>query len=158
MQLPEHIRGQLRVAAELDDILWECAAANGHFREPVDGNRTPSGGLELRPVDRLMRLRHADSCGAAVAALSGVVLLLAVSPPTHTLRQLWQMLLERAGIFGLFGLLFAPGGWWTVRTWKALWRRVHRVARPPHAAARCTSQTNARAAIAEDPQRMRVCR
>jgi hypothetical protein len=40
-----------------------------------------------------------------------------------TLLQLLQLLLERAGIFGLFGLLFAIVGWWTVHTWKALWRR-----------------------------------
>ena len=82
----------------------------------------PSG-FELRPVDRLMRRRHAPSCGAALAGVIGAGLLLAVSPSVHTPRELWQMLLHRAGIFAMFGGLFAVGGWWTVHTWKALWRR-----------------------------------
>jgi hypothetical protein len=84
---------------------------------------SPSSGFELRPVDRLLQRRHAQGCCAAVAAVIGAGLLLAVSPSVHTPRELWQRLLHCAGIFGFFGGLFAIGGWWTVHTWKALWRR-----------------------------------
>ena len=82
-----------------------------------------STGFELRPVDRLLRRRHAQGFCTALAAVIGAGLLFAVSPSVHTPRELLQMLFHRAGIFALFGGLFAIGGWWTVHTWRALWRR-----------------------------------
>jgi hypothetical protein len=75
-------------------------------------------GFELRSIDRIMRSRHADLIVGAVAAAISLVISLKYSGADLNIHDLWHVL-----PLAVFVAYFAMGGWWTVRTWRLLWRR-----------------------------------
>lgn len=70
-----------------------------------------------------MRAPHAEAGGTAIGALIGFATLVAYSNLPSDLHLLMRELRGRALLFGLFAVIFAIGGRWTVRTWRRLWRR-----------------------------------
>jgi hypothetical protein len=79
-------------------------------------------GFHLLAIDRLMRSSHAVPILAVVAAVSIVALLLTESGIKGTWHDFQHVVMTRWRFFALFGVIFAVGGWWTVRTWRQLWR------------------------------------
>jgi len=111
---------------------------SGNVRVDVDngvgvqiGSRTAQShdaeewpGFEVRLIDRLMCAPHAEPIGAAIGACISFITLLVYGGTTGLdLRQLLHTVRNRAAILGLFAVIFAIGGWWTVHTWRQLWRR-----------------------------------
>jgi hypothetical protein len=91
----------------------------------AQANKTLKGwpGFEMKWIDRFMRASHAELGGAAIGALISFATLVAYSALPSDLHLLMRELRGRAVIFGFFAITFAIGGWWTVRTWRRLWRR-----------------------------------
>jgi multisubunit Na+/H+ antiporter MnhB subunit len=81
-----------------------------------------SAGFQLLSIDHWMRSPGAEFVGAIIAACSIVVSLVVNSEDGMSLSRALYLLRTRTGVLALFGLLFAIGGWWTVRTWRRLWR------------------------------------
>jgi hypothetical protein len=79
-------------------------------------------GFEARLIDRFMCSRHAEGIGAAIAASTIVTVLLFFSAIDFNLNQILLVFRTRGFLLGFFGTIFAVGGWWTVRTWRQLWR------------------------------------
>lgn len=80
-------------------------------------------GFQARFIDRLMRSPHAEIVWPIIAACSIVVTILISIDweegslrPSSVPRARWFLL-------ALPGLIFAIGGWWTVHTWKRVWRK-----------------------------------
>jgi hypothetical protein len=69
-----------------------------------------------------MCLPYAEAIGAFVAAAVSVATLLIYGGAGPDLRQLSHLIRTRIFLLGVFAAIFAIGGWWTVRTWKQLWR------------------------------------
>lgn len=82
-----------------------------------------SAGFQMRTIDRFMRSPYAEIAWSALAACSIVATLVIYSDIEMNLSQVLYVLRTRSGPLVVFGLLFAIGGWWTVRTWRRLWRR-----------------------------------
>jgi hypothetical protein len=80
-------------------------------------------GFEMRLIDRFMRAPHAELGGAAIGALVSSATLVAYSDLPSNLHLLMRELRGRAVLFEVFAVIFAIGGWWSVRTWRRLWRR-----------------------------------
>jgi hypothetical protein len=85
--------------------------------------QTGWSGYELAPIDRLMNRRLAASVWAVVGAVSSVALwLIYARSPLELIRdpkafRAWVPLV------GFCASVFAIGGWWTVFTWRRIWRR-----------------------------------
>ena len=85
--------------------------------------QTGWSGYELAPIDRLMNRRFVLLVWSVVAAASIVSLWLVYGQsPLELIRDPKAL---RAWIFlaGLSASLFAIAGWWTVFTWRRIWRR-----------------------------------
>lgn len=82
-----------------------------------------SAGFQMRAIDRFMRSPYAGLALSTLAACSIVATLVIYSDVEVNLSQFIYVLRTRPGPLVAFGLLFASGGWWTVRTWRRLWRR-----------------------------------
>jgi hypothetical protein len=84
-------------------------------------------GFELRYIDWLMCHSYSEIVGALIGELSGVALLLIIgrafvySAPTSQSLSI-GILATRAVVLGAITSPFALAAWWTVRTWKQLWR------------------------------------
>jgi hypothetical protein len=90
-------------------------------------------GFELILLDRLMCRSYSEVVGALIGELSGMALLWSIgrtfarfgpAPTTLSIGVIAIRVLLLAIITSPFGI----GAWWTVRTWKRLWRR----GRTPH--------------------------
>ena len=79
--------------------------------------------FEMRMIDRLMRASHAEAGGAVIGVVVSFATLAAYSDLSSDLDVLMRELKGRAFLFALFAVIFAVGGWWTVGTWRKLWRR-----------------------------------
>src|ERR1700685_1595139 len=73
-----------------------------------------------------MRSSHAVSVLAFVSAAAGVALLLTESGINGTWADFKHVAMTRWRFFALFAVIFAVGGWWTARTWRAVWRAGRR--------------------------------
>ena len=80
-------------------------------------------GYRLAFVDRLMNRPLAGLAAGIIAAASGVALWLLYGP--SPLKLLSDFKAFRAWILlaGSSALILAVGGWWTVFTWRRIWRR-----------------------------------
>jgi hypothetical protein len=81
----------------------------------------------LRFVDRLMCRSYSEVVGALVGELSGIALLLSIGRTFAHLnaassRISMSDIAIRAVLLVVITSPFAIGAWWTVRTWKRLWR------------------------------------
>ena len=79
-------------------------------------------GFKAGPIDRFMRLPHADYILAAIAfGLCSAMILSSSSVHVngsdflHVISTRWKFVV-------IFSLILAVGGWWTARTWRQLWR------------------------------------
>jgi len=95
--------------------------------------RSKFAGFELKYLDWLMCRPHSEVVGMIVGEASGIALLLSIGrsfahfgPPAPHL-SLIDILVRAAGLV-LITSPFGIGAWWTVRTWKRLWR----CGRTPH--------------------------
>jgi len=77
----------------------------------------------MRLVDRFMCGSRAEVLGAVIGACMSFTVLLVYGGVRLDLRQLLRAVENRALLLALFALVFSIGGWWTVRTWRQLWRR-----------------------------------
>ena len=69
-----------------------------------------------------MRLPYAELILAGAAAGLSVATLLMFSDIGFNAHYFQHVVITRWKFFALFAMLFAIGGWWTVRTWRQLWR------------------------------------
>jgi hypothetical protein len=84
-------------------------------------------GFELKYLDWLMCRSHSEVVGIIIGEASGIALLLSIgrsfahfaTPPPHF--SLVDILYRAAGL-AVITSPFGIGAWWTVRTWKRLWR------------------------------------
>jgi hypothetical protein len=74
-------------------------------------------------IDRLICAPHAEVVWAAIGACTSVTALIVYGGARQDVLQLLHAIRDRALLLGLFAATFAIGGWWTVRTWRRLWRR-----------------------------------
>jgi hypothetical protein len=72
-------------------------------------------GFELRSIDRFMRSRHADLIAGALGACISLMVSLKYGGADFNIHDVLPLV--------VFVAYFAMGGWWTVRTWRLLWRR-----------------------------------
>lgn len=79
-------------------------------------------GFLMLAIDRWMRTPYAKAIVPIVAACSIVVALLFYSENETGVSHAWYLLQHRTGPVVFFGGVFAIGGWWTILTWRRLWR------------------------------------
>jgi hypothetical protein len=80
-------------------------------------------GLELKPIARLFSRRYAAQCVAASAGVLGILRPVFYGPLSAHAGVLSDLVLRRLLLFSPVAAIFAFGGWWTVRSWRVLWRR-----------------------------------
>ena len=84
-------------------------------------------GFKLRHIDWLMCQSYSEIVGAVIGECSGVALLLIAgraflsSNPTSPSPSV-GIIVSRIVVLGAIVSPLALGAWWTIRTWKQLWR------------------------------------
>jgi hypothetical protein len=85
---------------------------------------TPNPGFAARPVDSIMHMRFAVPFAACIGACSSLFLASVIDGPGRLDLSQPLRAVKIAGFFVMFfGTIYAAGAWWTVRTWRRLWRR-----------------------------------
>ncbi len=85
-------------------------------------NKPNRQGFTAAPIDRLMRLPHAEFILAAVAFGLCSAMILTFSGIHLRFTDLRHVVGTRWKFIAFFSIIFAIGGWWTAHTWRQLWR------------------------------------
>jgi len=79
-------------------------------------------GFNAGPIDRFMRLQHAEFILAVLAFGLCTAMILNFSGTHVNSSDFIHVVSTRWKFIVFFSAIFAVGGWWTARTWRHLWR------------------------------------